>query len=104
MADTGTMMCLAGRSVFGHIRVKKHELAKVCENLTGSIGGRIKLLGAVFLNLTLGNHMCSQLVYVTPQVNCLFLSQRGCKELPRQGHRRRMEAQCRFRTSTKTTR
>ena len=47
----------------------------------GSNGGPNELDGAVFLNLTAGNVTGSQMMYVTPPVTCLILSQRACREL-----------------------
>ena len=78
---TGAMMCLVGRSMIERTGVKKHKLMKFTKNLTGANGGRIKLDSAMFLNLNLGNHEGSQLVYVMPQVNCqlfTFTEQKFC--------------------------
>ena len=51
------------------------------KSLVGANGRRIVLDSAGFLNLTLGDTTSCQLVYVTPQVTCMWLSQRACKEL-----------------------
>ena len=79
--DKGTSTYLIVRCVTPRMVITRHNLAKTNERLVRSNAGQIKLDGAVFLNLTLGDSMSSQLVYVTPQVTCLFLSQRAFKEL-----------------------
>ena len=58
-----------------------NDLAATTERLVGANGGKIKMDGIVFLNLTVGNATSSQLVYMTPKVTSFFLSLRACKEL-----------------------
>ena len=69
--------------------ITKHNLAATTERLVKASSGQIKLdgvvfkknlcgkkkNGVVFLNLTVADATSSQLVYVMPQVTCLFLSQ-----------------------------
>ena len=81
MSDTGAPMCLIGRCVTMQMGITRHNHANTTEKLVGANGGKIKLDGAVILNLTLGDTTSSQLPYVMPQVTCLFLFQRVCKEL-----------------------
>ena len=54
--------------------ISRHKLAATNNRLVGANGAQIKLDDAVFLNLTVGNTMSSQIV------TCLFLSQKTCKE------------------------
>ena len=53
----------------------------VSTKMTGANNKEIPLLGAVFLDIRLGDKLCSQLVYVTEEVKCIYLSKRACREL-----------------------
>ena len=74
-------MGLVSRCMTMRIGITRHNLAVTTERLVGANGGQIELDGLVFLILTVANAMSSQLVYVTPQVTCHFLSQKTRKEL-----------------------
>ena len=63
------------------MEISRHNLTATSKRLVGANSGHIKLNIAVFLNLTVADTTSSQMVYVTPQVTCLFLSQKACKEL-----------------------
>ena len=61
--------------------ISRHNLAATTQKLAGANGEQIKLVGTVFLNLTVGYATNSQMVYMTAQVTCVFLSQKACKGL-----------------------
>ena len=61
--------------------ITTHTLVKTTEQLVETNGQHIKLDGGVFFSMTLADATISQLVYVTPQVICLFLSGNSCQEL-----------------------
>ena len=73
---------LIGRFMTKQFGITRHNLKETTMYLMGTNSGQIKLDRSTFLNLTLGDHKSSQLVYVTAKVAYLFLSQRACKELP----------------------
>ena len=62
MPDTGASMCLVGRCLTMGMGITRHNLAATTERGVGVNGGRIKLDGIVFLNLTLGNDTSNQIV------------------------------------------
>ena len=74
-------LCYITRCITMHMVITRHNLVKTIERLVGANGRQIKLDGALFLNRTLGVATISQLVYMTPQVTCLFLSLNACQEL-----------------------
>ena len=83
--DTGASMCLIGRCMNNRMGITRPNLTPTTERLVGANRGQIKIDGAIFLNLTVGDALSSQLMYVTPQMTYLLLSQQACKEL-RTGH------------------
>ena len=57
------------------MRITSNYLVKTTEQLVTANSHNIKIDGVVFLNMTMGDATTNQLVYRTPQVACLFLSQ-----------------------------
>ena len=79
MPDKGASICLVVRCVTMWMGITRHNLVKTTEKMVGADSGQIKLDVVLFLNLTKGNTSRSQLVYVTPEVTWLFLSQKARK-------------------------
>ena len=63
------------------MKIKKHELLTMTEMLTTANGERMVIDGVMLLTLSLGDVQNNQMVYLTPKVDCIFLSQRTFKEL-----------------------
>ena len=74
-------LCIIGRCVTTQMRIMRNSLVRTNKNLVEDKDRQIKLDGTVFLNLTLGTATITQLVYLTPQVTRLFLSQKACQDL-----------------------
>ena len=74
VSDTGALMCLIGRCVTRQMGITSLNLTPTTKITLGANGGQIKLDGATFLHPTVNNATSSQIVYVMPQVICLFLS------------------------------
>ena len=68
MPDTGVSRFLIGRCGTMRMVITRRKLAKTTKRLVG-VNGR-----QMGLNLTVGKATISQMVYVTPQVTCMFLS------------------------------
>ena len=81
MPVTGAMMCIMGRRMLRQINVERHELVKVTERMVAVNGHQITLDGAVLLDLTAGGRKSVQMVYISPDVKNIVLSQTACKEL-----------------------
>ena len=81
MPDTGAMMCIMGRSQLRQLNIERHELVKVTEKMVAANGHSITLDGAVFLDLVVGDRRSTQMVYVSPEVKHMLLSQSACKGL-----------------------
>ena len=74
-------LCIIGRCLTTHKGITTHKPAKTTELLVETNSRHIKLDGNVFINLTRENAMIPQLVSLTPQVTCLFLSRDVCQQL-----------------------
>ena len=74
-------MCLKGRNSIKWKRIHLHNVLHTSESMMAANGKLIKLDRTPFIDLILGSVTSSQLVYMTPQVNCMYLSQQACKEL-----------------------
>ena len=81
MPDTGAMMCIAGVNIIHALGIKKHELYPVSTKISAANNRLIPMLGGLFLEMRIGEKICKQLVYVTDQVECIFLSKRACRDL-----------------------
>ena len=74
-------LSMISRCVTTRMGIPRPNLVKTTERLVETNSKGVKLDGAVFLNLTLGEATTSQPVYVALQVTGLFLSPEGRKEL-----------------------
>ena len=81
MPDTGAMMCLVGMNTIHNMGLRESDLVEVDMRVNAANNRRIPLLGGVFLDLELNGKVSKQLVYVTNEVHCLFLSQKACRDL-----------------------
>ena len=57
--------------------ISRYDLAATTKRLMGANGAQVELDGIVFLNLTVGNAPDSEMMYVKPQMTCLFLSRKA---------------------------
>ena len=81
MPDTGAMVCIAGVNIIHALGIKKHELYPVSTKISAANNRLIPMLGGLFLEMRIGEKICKQLVYVTDQVECIFLSKKACRDL-----------------------
>ena len=81
MPDTGAMMCLVGMNTMYNMGLRESDLVEVDMQVNAANSKTIPLLGGMFLDLELNGRSSKQLVYVTTEVHCLFLSQKACRPL-----------------------
>ena len=75
------MRCIMGKGMLRQLNVKRHELVRVTKRMVAANSHQITLDGAVFLDLTAGGRKSVQMVYVSPDVKHMLLSQTACKGL-----------------------
>ena len=74
-------LCTIGCCVSKHKCIPTEDLVKTSKQLLETNSKHIKLDSAIFPILTQGDATTSKLVYVTPNVTYLFLSENACKDL-----------------------
>ena len=81
MPDTGAMMCLIGMSMLHALGLRESDLIEVDLRVNAANNRKIPLLGGIFLEVEYGGRVSKQLMYVTDEVHCVFLSKRACRDL-----------------------
>jgi hypothetical protein len=73
--------------------ISKQLLVPVALSVSAANNAKMALLGGLFLNIMIGTKDTNQLVYITKEVCCLFLSHTACEGLrlvnedfPHKGH------------------
>ena len=81
LPDTGAQMCVAGINVVHGLGLRKSDLFKVKTGVSAANNGKLTVLGGLFLTLKIQGEITSQLVYVTEEATCVFLSRAACRDL-----------------------
>ena len=81
LPDTGAQMTVAGISLLHGLGLRKSDLFKVKTGVSAANNGRLNVLGGLFLTFTIQGETTSQLVYVTEEATCVFLSRAACRDL-----------------------
>ena len=81
MPDTGAMMCLIGMSILHTMGLNESDLVEVEMKVNAANNRKIPLLGGIFMKVEFGGRVSKQLMYVTDEVHCIFLSKRACRDL-----------------------
>ena len=81
LPDTGAQMCVTGLNVVYGLGLRKSDLFKVKTGVSAANNGKLTVLGGVFLTFTIQGETTSQLVYVTEEATCVFLSKAACRDL-----------------------
>ena len=86
LADTGCQSCLAGRNLLNSLGLTTKDVIPVKTKMRNASSEHIKLLGAIFLNLTgtdANNRKIStkQMTYITDCTTTFFLSREACADL-----------------------
>ena len=86
MADTGCQSCLAGLKVIQRLRLTAQDLIPVRLKMHAADNHAINILGTTILRLsekdnTGGGVTTRQMVYITDNVDKLFLSREPCTDL-----------------------
>ena len=81
IADTGAQICLWGLSAFYKAGFKKSHLIKVKQRIVAANRQPVNIAGAVFLSIGDGQYKTNVMIYVTPDVNGLYLSRQALTEL-----------------------
>ena len=78
VADTGAQICLWGLSAFHKAGFKKSQLVRVKQRIVAANRQPVDISGAVFLKLEAGSYCANVMVFVTPDVNGLYISRQVC--------------------------
>ena len=83
MADTGYQSCLTGTAILHRLGLPLDDLIPVTLSMRAANDSRLEILGAAILRLSdpTTAKTTRQMVYVTPTVDKLFLSQEACTGL-----------------------
>ena len=86
LADTGCQSCLAGTNLLNSLGLTTKSIIPVKTKMRNASSEHIKLLGAIFLNLSgLGTDNCEistkQMTYITDCTTTFFLSREACADL-----------------------
>ena len=81
IADTGAQICLWGLASFYKAGFKKVHLIKVKQRIVAANRQPVDIAGAIFLSVGDAKFKTNVMVYVTPDVNGLYLSRQALTEL-----------------------
>lgn len=81
IADTGCQTCTAGTNVVEKLGCPKTYLVPTKHRIMGITETSLAIQGVVFLRIKVGNRETRQMVYVSDNVNGLYLSEAALKEL-----------------------
>ena len=81
IADTGAQACLWGVADFYEAGYKKQDLVKVKQRIAAANRHPIDIMGAVFLTVEANSLTTNMMVFVTPDIQGLYLSRQVLTEL-----------------------
>ena len=81
IADTGCQTTTAGVNILPTLNLSKRDLAATRHGIDGITNTPLDILGVLFLRITVGNMMTMQMVYISPTLDALFLSEKACEDL-----------------------
>ncbi|MEL6804226.1 MAG: hypothetical protein AAFO91_10635 [Bacteroidota bacterium] len=86
IADTGCQSSLAGINILSELNLKPHHLFKCRMRMRSVNGQAVTIAGAIFLTVKSTNQdgvtlKTKQMVYISAQVEHLYLSKEGCAKL-----------------------
>ena len=81
IADTGAQVCIAGRPLLRRLGISPQLLHASPRTVNHVAGGRVKLLGSLTCEVTVGAITTSECVYIAEGVQHLYLSLGACRAL-----------------------
>ena len=81
VADSGCQTCTAGPEILSTLNCPNNYLITTKHRTAGITGSRLEIIGALFLNIELGNRTSNQMVYISKNCTGIYLSQTAMKDL-----------------------